>query len=128
MPRSLVILVELLAGLVFGALMAFGHQAVLEIGDVVLPWGIVVACLGVLALLLGVRLLAPSRSDVIWVALGVMIAVFVLALPSPSGTVLVPNGIVGMVWVFAPTAIAVLVVLWPTRPVSRIESVERTLS
>lgn len=118
----------LFLGAMTGMIMTFGHQARVAIGQIDVPWGIVVACLGTLAALIAARLLTEGRSFTLWLAIGIIATVAVLSLPGPNGTVLIPNGIIGLIWVFAPTALAVLVVLWPTRPIDRIAAVERTNS
>lgn len=121
----------LVGGAVFGTLMTFGHQADVEVAGAVLPWGLMVALLGVTALLVGVRLLA-GRRPTIWLAAGLVSAIVVLALPGPGGSILIPNGLAGMVWSLAPSFIAILVVLWPAPRQSRsnltgtVEAVERT--
>ncbi len=47
-----------LIGVIYGAVATLGHRQVLRIGDVVIPWGLVAALVGVLALLVGIRLVA----------------------------------------------------------------------
>ncbi|MFM6974626.1 MAG: hypothetical protein ACKOXM_05815 [Agromyces sp.] len=119
-------------GAAFGTLFTFGHQASLTIAGVPIPWGVALAVLGVGALLIGVRLMNRSRRPLVWVAVGVVSIVFVLSLPGPAGSVLVPNNVAGMVWSIAPTFIAVLVGFWPaprigrTSHAARLEPVERT--
>ena len=120
-----------IAGAVTAALMTFGHQASATVAGIPLPWGLVVALIGVTAALIGVRLLA-SRRATIWFGVGVVGAIIVLALPGPGGSILIPNGVAGMIWALAPSFIAILVVMWPEpRPANRpspanVESVERT--
>lgn len=113
MMRLLVRVAQLLLGALFGALMTFGHQATVTIAGATLPWGIVVSCLGVLGLLAGVRLLTEGRADSFWVALGIVGAVAALSLPSPGGSVIITNSVVGVIWSLAPTVLAALVVGWP---------------
>ena len=115
MSRVLVAACEFILGLIFGAIMTFGHQAEVSIGTVGVPWGIIAACFGVAALLIGYRLLSRNRWAVIWVALGIIMAVLVLSLPGPGGSVLVPAGVVGIIWSIAPTCIAALVIAWPAQ-------------
>lgn len=93
--------------------MTFGHQAAITIGSVTVPWGIAVSLLGVTSFLVGVRLVSSDRRAVVWSAAGVVLAVLVLSLPGPGGSVIIPNGVLGMTWAFAPTAIALMVALWP---------------
>lgn len=113
--RVLNALTHLAVGLIFGALMTFGHQASSEVAGVELPWGIVLSCLGVAALLVGYRLLAGTREPAIWAGLGMVLAVVLLSLPGPGGSVLIPAGTVGVIWSLAPTIIAVIVIGWPTQ-------------
>lgn len=134
MIRGLTAAALALGGAVFGALMTFGHQARLTVAGAEIPWGLAVAVLGVTALLVGTRLTTEGRRATVWVAAGLVGAAFVLALPGPGGSVLVPNGVPGMIWALAPSFIAILVVLWPaprpkpTPAVDRLGPVERTSS
>ena len=106
-------LAQLALGLVFGALMTFGHQASVRVGELGVPWGLAVALIGTTALLAGVRLLSRVRTDCFVVALGMLAAIAVLAFPGPGGSVLIPANLAGTVWAFAPTVIAILVLAWP---------------
>lgn len=111
--RILTRVVQLLLGFVFGALMTFGHQATARAFDIDLAWGLWLAMLGSLALLVGVRLLSAKRTACFLVALGMLGAVALLALPGPGGSVLIPANLSGTIWAFAPTVIAILVLAWP---------------
>ena len=113
MTRLLRAVMLVAAGAVFGSLMTFGHQASLLVGDTEIPWGLCVSVLGVATLLIGTRLLSSGRRPVLWVAVGVVGSVLMLSLPGPGGSVIVPDGTLGMIWALAPSFVAILIVMWP---------------
>jgi hypothetical protein len=108
-----------LLGGIYGAVATIGHRQSVTIGEVVVPWGLVVALAGVLALLLGIRLVAGGRWVAAAAAAGVIGVVALLTLPGPGGSVLVAGDVVGTVWAVGPALIAVLVVAWPDLPQRR---------
>ncbi|MCI2959245.1 DUF6113 family protein [Agromyces atrinae] len=114
--RIAVYAVSALAGAVFGFFATFGHQAQTVVAGVSIPWGIVLALLGVAALVLGIRLITRDRWASFWTAGGLLAVVFVLSLPGIGGSVLVTDSVLGTVWAVGPTLIAVLIVAWPTLP------------
>lgn len=105
-----------LVGIVYGAVATIGHRSTLRIGEVAIPWGIAAALIGVLALLLGLRLVAGGRLAATGAAVGVVGTVALLTLPGPGGSVLVAGDVTGTIWAVAPALIAVLVVAWPRLP------------
>ncbi|HEX6366426.1 MAG TPA: hypothetical protein VF000_09805 [Agromyces sp.] len=109
--------VALVIGLVYGAVATIGHRQVIRIGDVAIPWGLVAALAGVLALLLGIRLVAGGRATAAAAAVGVVGAVALLTLPGLGGSVLIAGDVTGTVWSIGPALIAVLVIAWPNLPV-----------
>ena len=106
----------LLVGIVYGAVATIGHRSVLSIGDLAIPWGIAAALIGVLALLLGFRLVAGGRLAATGAAVGIVGTVALLTLPGPGGSVLIAGDVIGTIWAVAPALIAVLVVAWPRLP------------
>ncbi|MFE5673109.1 DUF6113 family protein [Agromyces sp. NPDC056523] len=108
--------VAFLVGLVYGTIATVGHRHSWQVGDVTIPWGLVLALIGVAALLIGIRLVAGGRAAATAAAVGVVGSVALLSLPGPGGSVLVASGIVGTVWAVGPALIAVLVVAWPSLP------------
>ncbi|QAY73568.1 hypothetical protein ET445_09675 [Agromyces protaetiae] len=121
-PRAsnplVVALVSFVVGAIYGSLGTVGHRHQLRFGEFVLPWGIVVALVGVAALLIGMRLLV-SRLAAGAAGVGVIAVVGLFTLPGVGGSVLVPGTIVGTVWAVAPALIAVLIVAWPSLPARR---------
>ncbi|MGR0318256.1 hypothetical protein [Agromyces sp. ZXT2-3] len=103
-------------GVVYGTVATIGHRHAIEVGGVSIPWGVVAGLVGVAALLIGIRLVAGGRGAATAAAAGIVATVAVLALPGPGGSVLVADGVVGMVWAIGPAIISVLVVAWPSLP------------
>ena len=110
---------SLVLGIVYGSVATLGHRNEIRIGDIVIPWGLAAALVGVLALLLGLRLVAGGRLAAAGAAVGIVGTVALLTLPGPGGSVLVAGDIVGTVWAVGPALIAVLVVAWPSLPTRR---------
>ena len=119
LARAGVYALAVLLGAVYGAVASLGHRQELRIGDVVIPWGLVAALLGVLALLVGIRLVAGGRWVAAATAAGIIGMVALLTLQGVGGTVLVPGDVVGTIWSIGPALIAVLVVAWPELPAQR---------
>ncbi|WP_353810363.1 hypothetical protein [Agromyces sp. SYSU T00194] len=109
----------LVAGALYGVLGTLGHRSAWTVGDVDLPWGIVVALVGAAALLAGLRLVTRDRWVAFAGAFGLVGVVSLLSLPQGGGTLLISEGLAGTVWAVGPTLISVLVVAWPTLPQPR---------
>jgi N-acetyl-1-D-myo-inositol-2-amino-2-deoxy-alpha-D-glucopyranoside deacetylase len=103
----------LAVGVVTGAVLTVTHQATARFGEVSVPWGIIAAVALCAALLAGLRLVFASRLVPGLAALGVLGSVALLSLPGVGGSILVPANPAGYVWTFAPTVIALVVLLWP---------------
>jgi hypothetical protein len=114
--RSRTLAIAAVVGIVYGTVATIGHRHAWQIGEVVIPWGLVAGLVGVAALLLGIRLVAGGRAAAIAAAIGVVAAVALFSLPGPGGSVLVASGLVGTVWSVGPALIAVLIVAWPSLP------------
>jgi hypothetical protein len=78
-----------------------------------LPIGLIVALPAVTLLLVGLRLVLRTRTTAVLAAFGIVVTVFLLSQPSAGGSILVPGNTLGVVWTFAPTVIALLVLAWP---------------
>jgi len=100
-------------GVINGAVATAGHRHEIRIGEIVFPWGLVAALTGVLALLLGIRLVAGGRWVAAAAAVGVVGTVALLTVPGLGGSVLVAGDVEGTVWAVGPALIAVLVIAWP---------------
>ncbi|MEV1130346.1 histidinol dehydrogenase [Agromyces sp. NPDC049794] len=117
--RAGILALGILVGIIYGSVATIGHRNELSIGAVVVPWGLVAAIVGVLALLVGVRLVAGGRLAAVGAAVGIVGTVALLTLPGPGGSVLVTGDVRGTVWAVAPALVAVLVVAWPELPARR---------
>lgn len=96
-----------------GIIFTISHQASIEIATVRLPWGIIAAIVLTSALLAGLRLVFGTRIVPGFAAGGLLLAAGILALPSPGGSILVPDSVVGYVWSFSPALIAAIVLGLP---------------
>jgi hypothetical protein len=106
-----VILVVL--GAVAAAVGTVAHQATVALAGAPLPWGLVLSLCAVACLLAGLRLVAESRVPAFAAALGVVGMIGLFSLRSMGGSVLIPNNLVGQLWVFGPVVIAAIVIAWP---------------
>lgn len=112
-------LVALVIGVVYGVAGTVGQAAHWGI----VPLGLLVAVVGIGALLLAVRLLTADRWSALATGLGAMVATLVFSGRGPGGSVVVPapeDGALstGIVWTLAVPIIVAVIVAWPstTRP------------
>jgi hypothetical protein len=80
---------------------------------IAIPIGLIVALPAVVLLLVGLRMVLRTRTTAIIAAFGIVVTIFLLSQPSAGGSILVPGNTLGVVWTFAPTVIALLVLAWP---------------
>jgi hypothetical protein len=84
------------------------------------PLGLVLALIGVIALLVAVRLLTGDRWAALATGLGVMIATLVFSGAGPGGSVVVPQAPAGefnpgILWTIIVPLAATVVIAWPDR-------------
>ena len=115
-PRIAAAALSLVVGAIYGAVGTVAHQDVVRIGDLSLPVALVLALLGALALLVGFRLLFADRLAVLCVALGMVGTIALFSIASAGGSVLIPQGVPGLVWTVGPVLLATVVVAWPRMP------------
>lgn len=101
-----------LAGAVVGGVGTVAHQLTVEWGTPV-PLGLIGALLAFTAMLVGLRLLSHSRVPAILAAVGAVGTVLVFTQQSPGGSVLIPNNLLGQIWLVGPILIAAVVLAWP---------------
>ena len=111
--KVLCALLAFVVGLSVGAILTIAHQASVSVAGVPVPVGLAAGIVTTAALLAGLRLVFGTRIVAASAALGLLVAVAVLALRSPGGSVLVPQTAAGIAWSVAPTLIAVIVLGWP---------------
>jgi N-acetyl-1-D-myo-inositol-2-amino-2-deoxy-alpha-D-glucopyranoside deacetylase len=102
-----------LIGIALGGIGTVNHQLVLAVGGVRLPSGVVVALVLVAALMVGLRLVFVSRIVALAAGLGILLAVAVLTVGGPGGSVLVPANLAGYAWSYGAAMIVALVLVWP---------------
>lgn len=101
-----------LAGAVFGAIGTVAHQLMVTWG-VPVPLGLIGALLAFTALLVGLRLLGHSRLPALLAALGGIAVILLFTQQSAGGSVLIPNNLLGQIWLVAPILLAAVVIAWP---------------
>lgn len=113
--------VALVIGAVYGVAGTIGQAATWG----VLPLGLVIALIGVGALLLAVRLLTADRWAALACAIGAMTATLVFSGKGPGGSVVVPAPAdgqlsTGIIWTVAVPILAAIIIGWPSsaRPVA----------
>jgi N-acetyl-1-D-myo-inositol-2-amino-2-deoxy-alpha-D-glucopyranoside deacetylase len=111
----------LLLGAFAGATLTLAHQATVTIAGVPVPWGVGAALAITAALVVGLRLLFPSRIPAVCAAVGLLGLSAILAVQSLGGSVIVPANAVGYAWTFGPVAICLIALAWPrfARPAAR---------
>lgn len=114
--RAVSIVLAFVVGVVYGAVGTVAHPLSVTIASVTVPWGLVLAVVGVLALFVGFRLVLGERLAVVAAAVGVVGIVALFSLESAGGSVLIQQGTVGLIWVLAPALLAALVIFWPSLP------------
>ncbi|MET4157645.1 histidinol dehydrogenase [Agromyces sp. PvR057] len=114
--RIATLALALIVGAIYGTLGTVGHRQAWQVGDVTLPWGLVLALIGVAALLVAFRTIGGGRLVAAVAGLGVILMVGLLTLPGPGGSVLVVGDLTGTIWSIGPALVTVFVVAWPRLP------------
>ncbi|GAA3872559.1 hypothetical protein GCM10022381_14510 [Leifsonia kafniensis] len=109
----------LVLGGLFGLLGTLAHQATITIGSLEIPYGLILALVATSALLIGLRMVLHDRLMVLLCAIGMLGSIFLFSLRSTGGSVLIPEGMSGMIWTIVPTLVAALVIAWPKLPAKR---------
>lgn len=104
-------LVALLVGIVYGVAGTIAHA--FEIGW--FPLGLILAVVGIVAMLAAVRLLTMDRWAALSCGMGMMLAALVFSGRGPGGSVIVPETPLATVWTLAIPLVVALVVAWPER-------------
>jgi N-acetyl-1-D-myo-inositol-2-amino-2-deoxy-alpha-D-glucopyranoside deacetylase len=104
----------LVLGALVGTLMTAVHQSSVTVGEIAVPWGLVVGLAATLALIVGVRILSGTRWLTVLAALGVMGMSTYLAWPTVGGSVVVPANAVGYAWTYGPPVVTLFTLAWPT--------------
>jgi N-acetyl-1-D-myo-inositol-2-amino-2-deoxy-alpha-D-glucopyranoside deacetylase len=100
-------------GVCVGALLSVYNQSTASIGGRNIWLGAIGAIILVTALLVGLRLAFGTRIVSGFAAVGMIVIVGLLSSLGGGGSVIIPWNGPGITWQIAPTAIAVIVLLWP---------------
>jgi N-acetyl-1-D-myo-inositol-2-amino-2-deoxy-alpha-D-glucopyranoside deacetylase len=103
-------------GALVGALMTAVHQSSVVVGDIAVPWGLVLALLATTGLIVGLRIVTRGRVLPILAAVAVIGTTAILASPTIGGSVIVPANTAGYVWTFGPSLLVLLAIAWPNLP------------
>lgn len=122
-------IVAFIVGIVYGVAGTIGHSFLWGW----FPLGLLVATVGVAALLIAVRLLTSDRWAALATGMGVMIATLVFSGSGPGGSIVVPAPPAGeinagIIWTIAVPLIVAVVVAWPTPTKPRAEAMPADLS
>lgn len=107
--------IALVIGLVYGVAGTIGQAATWGPA----PVGLVVAIVGVTALVLAVRMLTGDRWSALACGIGAMLATMVFSGKGPGGSVVVPAPAegelsTGIIWTIAVPIVTALIVGWPS--------------
>jgi N-acetyl-1-D-myo-inositol-2-amino-2-deoxy-alpha-D-glucopyranoside deacetylase len=92
------------------------HQSSVVVGDIAVPWGLVLALLATAGLIMGLRIVTRGRVLPILAAVTVIGTTAILASPTIGGSVIVPANTAGYVWTFGPSLLVLLTIAWPNLP------------
>lgn len=113
--RVFSIVLALVTGAGVGFVLTFTHrQYVLELAGIPVPLGLIGGLAIVAALLTGMRLAFAERVTPVAAAAGVILGAGLLTIPGNSGSLFLPDDPVGYVWAVGPTALAVVIIAWPS--------------
>ena len=112
LSRILTYLLLFLAGALVGAVGTVAHQTTVTWG-IPIPLGLIGSLLAYTSLLVGLRLLGSNRLPALSAAIGTILLILLFAQKSAGGSVLIPDNLLGQVWLVGPIVIAAVVVAWP---------------
>lgn len=97
---------SLLSGVAVGSITTTYHSAWF-------PAGLIVSLLVVATLIVGLRVLTPTRVLATWAAAGVVLAMSALAGLDGQGSVLIANNTAGLVFLGSTTLVILVILAWP---------------
>lgn len=107
-----------IVGVLVGAVGTVAHQTTVTWG-MSIPLGLIGSLTAYTALLVGLRLLAHNRIAPLVAAIGTILAILLFSQKSAGGSVLIPNNLLGQLWLAGPIVIAAIVLAWPDLSRSR---------
>jgi N-acetyl-1-D-myo-inositol-2-amino-2-deoxy-alpha-D-glucopyranoside deacetylase len=113
LARILISVIAGVIGVALGALLTVYNQFTVTIGGQPIWAGVILSVVVVGAVLAGFRLAFETRVVPAVAAVGMIVVVALYSIPFSSGSpLIIPSG-PGLVWEFAPTVIAFVVLVWP---------------
>ena len=112
LSRIVTYVLLLLAGALVGAVGTVAHQTTVHWG-VPIPLGLIGSLAAYAALLVGLRLLGSNRLPALFAAIGTILSILLFAQKSAGGSVLIPDNLLGQIWLVGSILIAMVVVAWP---------------
>jgi hypothetical protein len=114
--RLLALALAFVTGAGMGFVLTFTHrQYVVDLGDLLVPVGLLGGLAIVAALLAGIRLAFGDRLAALLAAAGFVLASVALVVPARGGSALVLEDSISYAWAIGPTVIAAVVIGWPDR-------------
>lgn len=103
-------------GVLVGSITTVVHQNTVDVGNLEIPWGLILSLIAVTGFFVGLRMVVQNRWVVFFAALGLVGTIYLYSLKSPGGSVLIPNNLWGTIWAVGPALIATIVLVWPKLP------------
>lgn len=103
-------------GVLVGSITTVVHQNTVDVGNLEIPWGLILSLIAVTGFFIGLRMVVQNRWVVFFAALGLVGTIYLYSLKSPGGSVLIPNNLWGTIWAVGPALIATIVLVWPKLP------------
>jgi len=119
-------IISLALGSVAGLLLTASHQSTVLIGEILVPWGIVVGLFAATGLIVGLRMVTGTRLLSILAAIGLLGFSALLASPTRGGSVVVVDNLAGQLWTWVPPIMVALALAWPNfarRRAAKIEGI-----
>ena len=103
-------------GVLVGSITTVVHQNTVDVGNLEIPWGLILSLIAVTGFFVGLRMVVQNRWVVFFAALGLVGTIYLYSLKSPGGSVFIPNNLWGTIWAVGPALIATIVLVWPKLP------------
>ncbi|QPZ40213.1 hypothetical protein HCR76_06180 [Paramicrobacterium chengjingii] len=116
MSRIVTAVITLVLGAVYGTVGTVAHTLSVKPLGIPIPYGLVLGLIGTLALLIGLRLVITERLPSVAAGVGLVGTVALFSFSSPGGSILISQGLPGLIWLFGVPLIAAVVLAWPRVP------------
>ncbi|WP_235940809.1 DUF6113 family protein [Paramicrobacterium fandaimingii] len=114
--RIVTAVITLVLGAVYGTVGTVAHTLTVTPFGILIPYGLILGLIGTLALLVGLRLVIAERLPSVAAGIGLVGTVALFSFSSPGGSILISQGLPGLIWLFGVPLIAAVVLAWPRVP------------